>query len=171
MKKKKLEKELADHMQDNDRNWGRLIAVMKRLSDLWMQRAMNEKTDMPFKTSFMRFLTNISLNGITNQELARRAMQPKQAMSRTVKEMEAEGLITTERSKRDGRSSRIMLTKEGQKLLLTAKKEQKKLTDTYKTLVGEDNFATAVEVLYQIIAYHESLNESEEDGERFAIIQ
>ncbi|WP_080058546.1 MarR family winged helix-turn-helix transcriptional regulator [Spirosoma aerolatum] len=171
MKKKKLEKELVDYMQHNDRNWGRLIAVTKRLSDLWMQRTMNEKADAPFKASFMRFLTNISLEGVTNQELARRAMQPKQAMSRTVKEMEALGLITTERSKRDGRSSKITLTKEGQKLLLTAKKEQKKLTDTYKALVGENNFAIAVDVLYQITAYHESLNESDEDSERFSIIQ
>ncbi|GAB4041664.1 MarR family winged helix-turn-helix transcriptional regulator [Spirosoma gilvum] len=171
MKKKKLAKELSMYMQHNDRNWGRLIAVTKRLSDLWMQRAMNEKSTIPFKASFMRFLTNISLDGVTNQELARRAMQPKQAMSRTVKEMEAQGLIATERSKRDGRSSKITLTKEGQKLLLTAKKEQEKLTDTYKALVGEENFATAVEVLYQIIAYHESLSEVDADGDQFSIIQ
>ncbi|GAB4026951.1 MarR family winged helix-turn-helix transcriptional regulator [Spirosoma koreense] len=169
-KKKAIQQELSDYMQQNDRNWGRLIAVTKRQSDLWMQRVMGEATSLPFKASFMRFLTNISANGITNQELAKRAMQPKQAMSRTVKEMEAEGLIMTERSKRDGRSSKITLTKEGQKLLLTAKREQEKLTSTYKALVGEESFATAVEVLYQIIAYHESLSDPD-DSEKYAIIR
>ncbi|MVM31967.1 winged helix DNA-binding protein [Spirosoma sp. HMF4905] len=162
-KKKAILAELTDYMQNNERNWVRLIAVTKRLTDGWMQRAMSASTDMPFKTSFMKFLTNISLNGITNQELAKRAMQPKQAMSRTVKELEAEGLINTEKSKRDGRSSKITLTDEGKKLLLIAKRQQEKLTDTYKELVGEENFAIAVEVLYQIVAYHESLNQPEED--------
>ncbi|WP_168207747.1 MarR family winged helix-turn-helix transcriptional regulator [Spirosoma sp. KCTC 42546] len=162
-KKKAILAELTTYLQNNERNWVRLIAVTKRLTDGWMQNAMNASTDMPFKTSFMKFLTNISLNGTTNQELAKRAMQPKQAMSRTVKEMEVEGLITTEKSKRDGRSAKISLTDDGKKLLLVAKREQEKLTNTYKELVGEENFAIAVEVLYQIISYHESLSQAEED--------
>ncbi|QMW03571.1 MarR family winged helix-turn-helix transcriptional regulator [Spirosoma foliorum] len=164
-KKKAILAELIDYMQNNERNWVRLIAVTKRLTDGWMQRSMNSSTDIPFKTSFMKFLANISLNGTTNQELAKRAMQPKQAMSRTVKELEAQGLIQAEKSKRDGRSSKITLTDNGKKLLLVAKREQEKLTDTYKELVGEDNFAIAVEVLYQIISYHESLDQI--DDERF----
>ncbi|WP_158552637.1 MarR family winged helix-turn-helix transcriptional regulator [Spirosoma telluris] len=161
-KKKAILAELTDYMQHNERNWVRLIAVTKRLTDGWMQNAMDASTDIPFKTSFMKFLTNISLKGTTNQELAKRAMQPKQAMSRTVKELEAEGLIKTEKSKRDGRSAKITLTDEGKKLLLVAKQEQAKLTDAYKELVGEENFAIAVDVLCQIIAYHESLSQVEE---------
>jgi DNA-binding MarR family transcriptional regulator len=162
-KKKAILAELTDYLQNNERNWVRLIAVTKRLTDGWMQNTMNASTDMPFKTSFMKFLANISLKGTTNQELAKRAMQPKQAMSRTVKEMEVEGLITTEKSKRDGRSAKISLTDDGKKLLLVAKREQEKLTNTYKELVGEENFVIAVEVLYQIISYHESLSQAEED--------
>lgn len=162
-KKKAILAELTDYMQHNERNWVRLIAVTKRLTDGWMQNAMNVSTDIPFKTSFMKFLTNISLKGITNQELAKRAMQPKQAMSRTVKELEAEGLIKSEKSKLDGRSSKIMLTDEGKKLLLVAKRQQAKLTDVYKELVGEENFEIAVDVLYQIIAYHESLDQLDDE--------
>lgn len=162
-KKKAILAELTNYLQNNERNWVRLIAVTKRVTDGWMQTAVSASTDRPFKTSFMKFLTNISLKGTTNQELAKRAMQPKQAMSRTVKELEAEGLITTEKSKRDGRSSKITLTDDGKKLLLVAKREQEKLTDTYKALVGEENFAIAIEVLYQIISYHELLNQADDE--------
>ena len=163
-KKKAILAELTEYMQDNERNWVRLLTVTKRFTDGWMQNAINASTDQPFKTSFMKFLTNISLKGITNRELAKRAMQPKQAMSRTVIELEAEGLIMTEKNKRDGRSTKITLTNDGKKLLLTAKREQEKLTDTYKKLVGEENFAIAVDVLYQITIYHESINQSEDDN-------
>ncbi|UFH52492.1 hypothetical protein [Spirosoma sp. KNUC1025] len=55
------------------------------------------------------------------------------------------------------------MTEEGQKLLLTAKKEQTQLTDTYKKLVGEKIFAFAVDVLHQIITYHESLDQAEDE--------
>jgi DNA-binding MarR family transcriptional regulator len=158
-----IQSELAAYMRTNDRNWARLMWAGKRLFERSIQQAMNASGIGPFKFSYIPFLASISLKSITNRELAQRAKVPKQAMSRTVKELEEQGLIRTEKNQKDGRSVKISLTIEGQKHLLTIKREQHRLMDEYKRVVGEEHFNIAVDVLRQIIAYHESLDQETDD--------
>ncbi|WP_338868628.1 MarR family transcriptional regulator [Spirosoma sp. SC4-14] len=156
---------LADYMRRNDRNWAYLIWTCKRLFEKQMQQTMQNAGAEPFKTSYIPFLAAVSLKKITNRELAKRAKVPKQAMSRTVKEMEELGLIRTEKNQKDGRSAYISLTPEGQKRLLLVKQAQQSIMDQYQQVVGEDNFTIAVDVLRQIVTYHESLDQNDSGDE------
>lgn len=160
-----VQKQLADYMRRNDRNWAYLIWTCRRLFEKRMQQAMHNAGVDPFKTSYIPFLAAVSLKKITNRELAKRAKVPKQAMSRTVKEMEELGLIMTEKNQKDGRSAYIRLTAEGEKRLLAVKQAQQSIMDEYKQVVGEEDFTIAVTVLQQIVAFHESLAQDDNEDE------
>ena len=79
------------------------------------------------KLSIMHVLFNISPEGNTNTELSKKSLVFKQAMSRTLKELDATGLITSTPVNNDKRSSRINLTKDGKKFVTDSSEKLSKV--------------------------------------------
>ena len=110
------------------------------------------------KLSFMPVIFNISPEGNTNNELSKKSLVFKQAMSRTLKELEEIGMITSKTINNDKRSNRINLTDDGKEFVTTSNQKLSDLIDNYIDLVGEEKFKITMEVLSKMIDYHEGLN-------------
>lgn len=110
------------------------------------------------KLSYMPVIFNISVDGSTASEIAKKSMVTKQAMSRTIKELESNGMIVGNKDKSDRRIERLELTSVGKQLILDANLDQLKMVEIYKELVGEKDLDIAVNVLNKIISYHENLD-------------
>ena len=147
---------------DDEKNWGRLIHIAKKHLDVWSHQTIKPYNGQ-LKLSYMPLIFNISPEGNTNTEISKKALIAKQAMSRTVKELEQMGMIASTPIKHDKRSYRINLTKEGKNYVEDANREMIKLVEQYKQLVGETDFNTTLEVLSKIIRFHERLHKSEEE--------
>jgi DNA-binding MarR family transcriptional regulator len=136
-------------------NWARLFSIYKRHLDNWShEHVTSSKVEM--KLSFMPVIFNISPNGSTNSELSKRSMVLKQAMSRTLKELEDKGLITSMTECKDKRSNKISLTADGKEFVSNANAALENLIDQYVLLVGAEKFQTTIEVLSKIVEYHET---------------
>jgi DNA-binding MarR family transcriptional regulator len=147
---------------DDEKNWARLIYIAKKHLDIWSHQ--NIRPDYgQMKLSYMPLIFNVRQNGITNTEISKKALIAKQAMSRTVKELEEKGLITSQPLKKDKRSYKIHLTDDGKKFVNEANNKMLNLIDAYKNLVGEKEFDITVDVLSKIIRYHEKINVETED--------
>ncbi len=114
------------------------------------------------KISYMPVICNISIDGSTAADISQKSMIVKQAMSRTLKELQNKGMITSTVNLSDKRSECLQLTPQGKKLVLEVNIEAYKLSDIYKDIVGEKNLEIAITVLNQIITYHEKLSMNEE---------
>jgi DNA-binding MarR family transcriptional regulator len=145
---------------DDEKNWGRLIHIAKKHLDVWSHQTIRPYNGH-LKLSYMPLIFNISPEGNTNTEISKKALIAKQAMSRTVKELEHMGMITSAPIKQDKRSYRINLTEEGKNYVQDANREMIKLIEQYKQLVGEADFNTTLEVLSKIIRFHETLGISD----------
>jgi DNA-binding MarR family transcriptional regulator len=117
------------------------------------------------KLSYFPVIFNISIDGTTAVDITRRSMVTKQSLSRTIKELQEKGIITTKADTKDKRSERLCLTQEGKEWVLEAHVQLEKLTNTYIDLVGEKDLKVAATVLAKIIAFHEQTDTgySEED--------
>lgn len=146
---------------DDEKNWGRLIHIAKKHLDVWSHQTIKPYNGH-LKLSYMPVIFNISPEGNTNTEISKKAVMAKQAMSRTVKELEQMGMITSAPIKQDKRSYRLNLTEEGKNYVQDANQEMIKLIAQYKQLVGETDFNTTLEVLSKIIRFHETLGMNED---------
>jgi DNA-binding MarR family transcriptional regulator len=146
---------------DAKENFGRLISIAKRHLDIWSHQNI-KPANGDMKLSFMPVLFNISLEGNTNTELSKKSLVFKQSMSRTLKELEETGMITSTPIMNDKRSNKIHLTKEGEKFVIDSTEKLSKIVEQYVNLVGEKDFKTTLNVLSKIIDFHEGLNIEEE---------
>jgi DNA-binding MarR family transcriptional regulator len=105
--------------------------------------------------SYMPLLANIKPEGITNNELARKARVTKQAMSKLVKELVSMGYVVTRQNGSDKRSIDISLTPKGKKLVLSARQRVAELEKEYEDLLGKKKFQEVKETLIRIIHYHD----------------
>jgi len=153
---RQIDEQLAAFKAGDEKNWARILSAAKRHFDLWAHKRL-EPLCNPFKLSYVHFIANVNINGSTNSEVAQQAMIAKQAMGKTIKELEERKLIVLEKSTDDARCNTVKMSESGKELMLGAYKECFDLTEEYKLLVGEERFETAVEVLLEIIKYHEGL--------------
>jgi len=150
-----LDKELLASQHSRERNWVKLIFVMKRQLDAWATEAIVCQGFEDFKLGHMPLLMNISPEGITNTELAKKARVTKQAMSKVVNELLDLGYIDTIGHDTDKRSSVIRLTDKGKRLVITARKCVSKLESTYEKTFGKKSFEDAKDMLLKVIKYNE----------------
>ncbi|WP_345953315.1 MarR family transcriptional regulator [Mucilaginibacter sp. PAMB04168] len=158
MMESKSKKDFPEH--NDDKNWARLVYIAKKHLDIWSHQSIRPGQGQ-LKLSYMPLIFNISTKGSTNTEIAKRSLTAKQAMSRTVKELEDKGMISTQPLSNDKRSYQINLTDEGLQFVQAANLRLSNLVANYKLLVGEDEFNIATEVLHKIIRYHEQMNSDE----------
>lgn len=146
---------------DDKENFVRLVSIAKRHFDIWShQNIKPTRSDM--KLSFMPVLFNISPEGNTNTELSKKSLVLKQAMSRTLKELEKAGMVISTPINNDKRSNKISLTTAGKKFVARSTQKLSKLVEQYVDLVGEKDFKTTLKVLSRIIDFHEDLNSVED---------
>lgn len=148
--------------KEKDCNWQRLIFLLRKHLDIW-----GHKNIKPFwgqmKISYMPVIFNIKVDGSTVMDIARESMIVKQTVSRTVKELEEKGMITSKINKDDKRSELLELTPKGKQMVLDSRQQANHLHETYKKLVGAKDLKIAEDVIKKIIEYHESLNTHNEE--------
>ena len=146
---------------DDKENFARLISIAKRHLDIWsLQNIKLANAEM--KLSFLPVIFNIGPDGNTNTELSNKSLVFKQAMSRTLKELEEIGMITSTTTTNDKRSNKINLTREGKEFIQESTGKLSGMVKEYVDLVGEKDFKTTLKVLSKIIDFHEGLNTDKE---------
>ncbi len=138
---------------------GKLISHLKRHFDAWALAEFAENGYEDFKMGYMPLIMNIHPEGITNNELAKKARVTKQAMSKVVKELAEADYITTEAHEQDKRSSIIFLTPKGKKLVLAARERVLDLEKEYEKVLGKKELLLFKEMLQKLITYHDEKTE------------
>jgi DNA-binding MarR family transcriptional regulator len=159
----RIDKQLKAFEGLQDKNWQRLIFNLRKHLDSWAHHNIKPYWGQ-MKISYMPVICNINVDGSTTSELARLAMISKQNMSRTIKELEENGMIMSRTNKYDKRSETLELTQSGKQFVLEANTDVFRLSSIYKKLVGEKELDIAVNVLNKILDYHESLGSADEDN-------
>ncbi|MFD1257721.1 MarR family winged helix-turn-helix transcriptional regulator [Mucilaginibacter terrae] len=160
--KKTIDERLFEFEKKHENNWQHIIYNLRKHMDFWTTKNVNNPSGK-IKHSYLPVLFGIRVNGSTATQIAKRSVVIKQNISRTIKELESIGMVTTRVNKKDKRSDRLDLTPEAKEFILEAHLKVEELQDTYKKLVGERDLEIAKEVVLKIIAYHESLNETNDD--------
>ncbi len=140
-----------------DKNWGRLLHLLKKSFDEWASRELTRKGYTDFKMGYMPFIMNIGVEGATNNELAQKACITKQAMSKIVSELEELKFITTKVNKNDRRSTMIYLTNKGKHFVIEVINCVESLKKEYKKQLGEERFEATFETIKEIIDYHKTI--------------
>lgn len=155
--KKRLEKELSKLCENNKHNFGRILSHLKRSFDEWALAHLSKEGYPEVKTAYMPFLMNIEIEGITNNELAQKLRVSKQAMSKTLKELEKLNLIEAKPNPTDARSSIILLTTYGMKMVIHTRKKLDNLTKDYIAVIGKKKFYDMIDSLNIIIDIHKEI--------------
>jgi len=153
-----MEDRILEHQKNRYCNWQRLIYILRKHLDIWSHQNIKPYWG-DIKISQMPVIFNISMEGSTSIDIARKSMTAKQSISRTIKELQEKGFVVPKPIKNDKRSELLELTAEGKEFVLQASDAASKLQESYKQLVGAEKLAIAEEVINKIIAYHEQLEE------------
>jgi DNA-binding MarR family transcriptional regulator len=151
-----LDKQLLASQQYKERSWVKLISVIKRQLDSWASAEVARQGYDDFKLGHMPLLMNISPEGITNTELAKKARVTKQAMSKVVNELVDLEYIETIDHDTDKRSSVIRLTKKGKLLVVTARNCMLTLEAEYEQQFGKQEFEKTKDMLLKVMQYNEA---------------
>jgi DNA-binding MarR family transcriptional regulator len=154
-----LDDQLRQYEQDKKYNWQRISFNLRRVHDIWSHNNLSSDWGQ-IKLSYWPVICNISIDGSTAGEIAGNSFVVKQNMSRTIKDLEDKGMITSKTSKKDKRSERLELTSMGKQFVCESMMKVKDLSEEYKKLVGEADLVTAVKVINLIIDYHKDHNDS-----------
>lgn len=132
------------------RSVGRLLWRLKRFMDSYMEPKLHARGFTDFKMSYLMFLANIEENGITNNELAKRACVTKQMMSKTVSLLESEGYIFTQKNPNDSRSSVIFLNERGKELFYTLRECMQEARSKFDAIVGHDRMEQVIDTMVEL---------------------
>lgn len=156
MKQSETDRKLLDYQQSKNRSIAKLLSHLKRHFDAWAMDEFAAHGYGDFKMGYMPLIMNIHPEGITNNELAKKAKVTKQAMSKVVKELTEADYITTETHGKDKRSVLIYLTAKGKKLVVTARERVMELEKEYEGLLGKRKLAELKEMLIRLVDYHDA---------------
>ncbi len=144
--------------EDANRIACKLVYLLKRYTDEWIDQRLCCGQNVDFNTSHLPLLMSIGRNGISNNKLADKLNVTKQASSKVIKELEAAGLVQSDKSEADARVVLIMLTLQGEKLYSHIKNQIIELEEQYKKEVGAKNYELAIDVMLKLIDFHERQN-------------
>lgn len=156
MTQKETDKRLLEFQKEKHLSVGKLISHLKRHFDAWAMTEFCEHGYAGFKMGYMPLIMNIHPEGITNNELAKKARVTKQAMSKVVKELTEADYITSETDGKDKRSAIIYLTPKGKRLVLSARERVRELEKEYEKVLGKKELPLFKEMLLKLIEYHDS---------------
>ena len=152
---KDIDEKLRELEQMQDRNWQRLSFNLRKHLDYWSHANVDPNwKDM--KLSYWPVICNIGIDGCSPSEISRKSMIPKQNISRTIKELEALGMIESKASEVDKRSDLLFLSKKGKELIYKVNSNVMEMNDIYSEVVGKKELEITITALNKILAYHES---------------
>ncbi|MFW0717763.1 MarR family winged helix-turn-helix transcriptional regulator [Pedobacter sp. N23S346] len=152
---KDIDEKLRELEQMHDRNWQRISFNLRKHLDSWSHSNVDPNwKDM--KLSYWPVICNIGIDGCTPSEISRKSMIPKQNISRTIKELEALGMVSSKANEADKRSDVIVLTDEGKQLIYETNSHVLEMNDIYREVVGAKELEITLTALNKILAYHEN---------------
>ncbi|WP_143307612.1 MarR family winged helix-turn-helix transcriptional regulator [Chitinophaga vietnamensis] len=128
----------------------RLINLLKKDMDNQITEKLQERGYRDFKLGDMVLLINIDAHGTINNDLARKARISKQAMSKVVKNLEADGYINSRKHDTDNRASVIFLTEKGKKLVINAAESVEEVEHSYTDILGDKDMAQLKSLLIKL---------------------
>jgi len=151
-----IEEKLREFEGLQDKNWQRLIFNLRKHLDIWAHENVDPGW-IKMKLSYFPVLCNIAVDGNTPSEISEKSMITKQNVSRTLKELNMHGMVTTVANQDDKRSDIVVLTESGKQTVYEANLNVFKLNDTYAKLVGSKELEITLDAINKIISYHKSL--------------
>ena len=143
--------DFAYFRQVRGRSLGRITWRFKRYMDGFMEPLLHQMGFTDFKLSYLRLVANIEENGITNNELARKADVTKQMMSKVVSLLESQNYIYTRRDDQDCRASRIFLNERGFQLLHAVHTCMTEAHDQFRGIIGQDRLDRLIDDMKDLV--------------------
>jgi DNA-binding MarR family transcriptional regulator len=134
-----------------DKSVGRLFWRLKRFTSNFIEPRLHALGYTDFKMSYLMFLSNIEEQGITNNELAKRACVTKQMMSKIVGLLEEEGYIYTQKNPNDSRSSIIFLNERGKDLFVKLEGCMQEARSKFDTIVGHERMEQVIDTMSRLV--------------------
>jgi DNA-binding MarR family transcriptional regulator len=134
-----------------ERTLGRIMSKMKRYLGRHIEQRLAELGFADFKASYIAFLGNLEEDGITNNELARRAGVTKQAMSKIVKLLEDAGYIYTVKNERDSRSSQIFINERGKQLMVAVFNCMEEIREKFHDIAGYERVEQMIDTMVLLV--------------------
>jgi DNA-binding MarR family transcriptional regulator len=134
-----------------ERSMGRVMSKLKRFLSRDIEEGLVGLGFSDFKASYIAFLGNLEENGITNNELAKRAGVTKQAMSKIVKLLEDGGYIYTVKDQKDSRSSLIFMNERGKQLLKAVSSYMQKIREKYNEIAGAEQVEQMIDTMVVLV--------------------
>jgi DNA-binding MarR family transcriptional regulator len=132
-----------------------LVFKLKRILESQIESEIQFKGIKSFKSTFLPVFLFLFKEGSTSVLIADALGVSKQAASKLIHEMMAEGLIKTQINKLDRRSSIILLSAKGKRMAIEVRKTLHRLTENYKSLMGKEEFQLMVNYLDNLLGLHE----------------
>ncbi|NLR61003.1 MarR family transcriptional regulator [Chitinophaga polysaccharea] len=133
-------------------NLARLINLFKKDIDQRITERIQERGYKNFKLGDMVLLVHIDPHGTINNDLARKARISKQAMSKVVKNLEAENYISSRKHDTDNRASLIFLTEKGKEFMINVYEAVDEIQAGYEAIIGADAFSDLKTILKKLNA-------------------
>lgn len=140
----------------HERAYGRILTNLKRNFDDYLAKNMEGKWPAGFKVSYIPYMMNIEEQGISNNELSKRAMVSKPAISQLLQELLKFEVVRVEENPRDKRGILIFLTDKGNEIVHEVYATVIQLRKEHRELLGEDQYEKTIDNLLQILQWHES---------------
>ncbi|KLT67080.1 MarR family winged helix-turn-helix transcriptional regulator [Pedobacter sp. BMA] len=153
-----IDDQLREFEQNDSVNWQALIFNLRKHFDSWSHIYIGALWK-DIKLSHLPVIFNVSVDGSSVSEIAKKLNHPKQSVSRSIKELEVLGFVSSATCTQDKRVEVLTLTDLGKSFILDAKGVTARTNDIYKKLVGENELKIATEVIMKIIAFYESNND------------
>ena len=134
-----------------DRSIGRLFWRLKRFTSNYIEPRLHALGYADFKMSYLMFLSNIDEQGITNNELAKRACVTKQMMSKIVGLLETEGYIYIQKNPNDSRSSIIFLNDRGKELFINIERCMQEARSKFDAIVGYERMEQVIDTMAKLV--------------------
>lgn len=134
-----------------ERSVGRLFWRLKRFMGNFIEPRLHALGYTDFKMSYLMFLSNIEEQGITNNELAKRACVTKQMMSKIVGLLEEEGYIYTQKNPNDSRSSIIFLSDRGKDLFIALESCMQEARKKFDSVVGHERMEQVIDTMSKLV--------------------
>ncbi|MCW3117388.1 MAG: MarR family protein [Chitinophagaceae bacterium] len=142
---------------NDKRRFLKILYILQRLIHDWAETSICEVYMPEFKVGYIPAFMCIGMQGISNNEVAKELKVSKMAASKIIKELMNLKLIRGEKSKLDARSEILYLTKEGEAFSKKVSEIRNSAEEEYKKITGSKNYEKTIDVLLEIIQFHEVL--------------
>ena len=144
-------------IENEKRRLIKILYILKRLIEDWAETNICDVYMPEFKVGYMPVFMCIGMKGISNNEVAKELKVSKMAVSKIIKELMNLKLIRSEKSTLDARSEILYLTNKGEAFSKKISEIRNSVVEEYKINTGRKNYETTIDVLLEIIQFHEVL--------------